>query len=106
MRRILMLLLGIKPVEEIRPLEFGPNGLERIHMEALNRLQHLHSLGCHYRDQMEAAAEECCLLLGIDPELDTSEAHWAQDIVWNGMDPSVVIRIIDENRRIDHHVDL
>lgn len=57
----------------------------RINMEAIERLEHLRTLGHYYREQMDAAANECVYLLGLDPESSDCPCEVAREIVLNGV---------------------
>lgn len=83
----------------IKPMWFDRSGHAHIRPETIARLEHLHSLGFLYREQLEGAAAECCELLGIDPDYDTLEANWCKDIVEHGSEVSTVIGYLLDRRK-------
>lgn len=81
------------------PLDCDSHEIAR-NMAAIERLEHLYTLGHLYREQMEAAADECVYLLGIDPETNTDEADIAREIVLMGADVQEAIQRIHAVRSL------
>jgi hypothetical protein len=63
------------------------------------QLQHHLTVGIYYREQVEAAAAECCRILGVNPNSDSVERDWASEIVLCGTDPQIVIEKINTRYR-------
>lgn len=84
----------------LQPMWFDIKGHAHIRPETIARLEHLHSLGFLYREQLEGASAECCELLGVDPDYDTFEANMAKDVVEHGTDVATVIEhLVDRRKR-------
>ena len=58
----------------------------KIHFETMNRLEYLRGRAAWLREQMEAATEECCYLLGCDFAAMDNAAEVAQEIIYCGME--------------------
>lgn len=106
-----LMRLVVPPVDmQIRhqpsPLIFSPRGLEFHNERTIARIEHLHSLGVHYREQIEAAECECAELMGLDPMEGTYESEMARDIVGVGLQVPVVIQAIIKHRRENYVADL
>lgn len=66
--------------------------------QTLDRLTHLHARGSLLRNELEAMAAECCTLLGVDPESESIDRDWCDEIVFHGTAPTLVIQRIEANR--------
>lgn len=71
---------------------------KRLSYNEYNELKHIHALGIHYREQMEASAARCCEILGIDPEIDSVDRDFASDIVFNGTNPKDAITHLNQSQ--------
>ena len=114
MRRLLAILrrhraAQTKPAFTGRPLppiRIGADGCIDLNTATTQRLEHLHSLGYLYREQLEAAEAECCELFGIDPNSPSIEADLCRQIITNGMHvPKVIELIADRRRQIQSFLD-
>lgn len=69
--------------------------------DKIKRLQRLATTAAHYREQMEGLAAECCQVMGVDPESETVERDWFDEIVFHGTDPAdVYSRLKKLNRHL------
>lgn len=99
-------LIGIHPVLPIircepRASQEWSNKSGPLHRQAVARLNHLHAMGVHLREQLEAAEEECCLILGCDPESDCAESEWAKEIVAFGVPVNLAVHRIEKSRECE-----
>lgn len=69
-------------------------------LSLIGRLQRCHTMGVHYREQMEAQAEECCRIFGVDPNSGSDERDWCTEIVTHGTSPHEVYAKIMRHRRL------
>jgi len=67
----------------------------------LNRLNYHKLMGVYHRERLEAHAARCCEEFGVDPNADSVERDWCNEIVYHGTDPAIVVRSI-ENYRGQH----
>lgn len=64
----------------------------------LASLQYHLTMGVYHRERMEAAAAQCCEILGVDPHEDSIPRDWCNEIVYHGTDPALVIQRINQFR--------
>lgn len=69
------------------PCVFGQGEL-RFHFETVERLESLRMLGHYHREQLEAIGDECCALMGFDPERESVEADICREIADSGLSVS------------------
>lgn len=74
-----------------RPVEFSRDGAVHVHTGTVRRLNDLALIGFRLREQMEAAEEELCYLLGVDPSEDTVEADWCRQCVRHGVPVEIAV---------------
>lgn len=66
--------------------------------QTIDRLTHLQIRSSLLRNELEAMAAECCKLLGVDPESESIDRDWCDEIVFHGTAPILVIQRIEANR--------
>ena len=84
-----------KPPIALKPIRVNGNCIE-MHTETMRRLTHLRNRAAMIRDELDAMADECCILLDIDPRSHSVAADFARDIVDRG---STVGHAIDQVAR-------
>jgi len=62
------------------------------------RLTHIHARAKLMRNELEAMAAECCMILGVDPDRDSYERDLCNEIVLHGFEPETVIQKLKELR--------
>lgn len=82
----------------VQPIEFVSTNTVRFTMATLQRLEDLHNRGAWMREQQEAAAAECCELLGVDPDGGGYETDIASEIIYMGMPVGTALDHIIKNR--------
>ena len=58
----------------------------------MNRLQGIHFKASQLRKQQDALAAEVCELCGIDPNADTLERDWCNEVVYDGKEPDLLMQ--------------
>lgn len=84
----------------LRPLHIGSRRT-KVHMETIDRLFQLRALGRYHHEQMEAAADEACRLMGFNPDDDNLFCEIAKDVVWNALSPAEAMDQIADIQRHD-----
>lgn len=74
-------------------------GSKRITISELQELKHHQQVGAYYREQMEAARERCCEILGVDPAMSSIQRDYAFGIVNVGSPPEFAIDAINQFQR-------
>jgi hypothetical protein len=67
--------------------------------DIIRKLQAFHVKAKQLNEQMEALAAECCRVLLVDPERESIERDWCEEIVFHGADPAMVYSRIKSSRR-------
>lgn len=68
-------------------------------VDIVRKLQACHVKAKQLNEQLEALAAECCRVLLVDPERESIERDWCEEIVYHGADPALVYSRIKSSRR-------
>jgi hypothetical protein len=82
----------------LRPIRISGNCID-INTETMRRLTHIRNRAAMIRDELDAMADECCLLLDIDPRSQGVAADFARDIVDRGISVGHAIDQVARHRK-------
>jgi len=87
-----------KQPTQLRPIRISGNCID-INTETMRRLTHIRNRASMLRDELDAMADECCLLLDIDPRSQSVAADFARDIVDRGISVGHAIDQVARHRK-------
>lgn len=64
---------------------------QTVQLPPVDRLRQIANRAAWIREQQEAMAAECCLACCVDPNSESIERDWCEEIVYHGTSPDVVI---------------
>jgi hypothetical protein len=87
-----------KQPTSLRPIRISGNCID-LNTETMRRLTHIRNRAAMIRDELDAMADECCLLLDIDPRSQGVAADFARDIVDRGISVGHAIDQVARHRK-------
>jgi hypothetical protein len=87
-----------KQPTQLKPIRISGNCIE-MHTETMRRLTHIRNRAAMIRDELDAMADECCVLLDIDPRSQGVAADFARDIVDRGISVGHAIDQVARHRK-------
>jgi hypothetical protein len=87
-----------KQTTQLRPIRISGSCID-INTETMRRLTHIRNRASMMRDELDAMADECCLLLDIDPRSQGVAADFARDIVDRGISVGHAIDQVARHRK-------
>lgn len=74
------------------------NGGRVLRQSDIDELNYFRTMGRYHHEQLESFAASACQVIGVNPDAETMERDWCNEIVYHAQDPLNAINQINARR--------